>query len=313
MNDSHQFLDPKVVDRLARLEVKARLIVEGFLQGAHRSPYRGASVEFAQHREYSPGDDLRHLDWKVFGRSDRYYVKQYEEETNLRCVLALDISGSMNFPEILSERGPDEHLVTRYRYGTLVAAAMSLLLLRQRDAAGLALFDTQIRKFVEPQNNPAHLTNLLDALQAGVGTNESKTSLLPVLSELAERLRRRSMVVLISDFFAPVEDTLKGLARLRGRKHDVLVFHLLSPEELQFEFTRHTLYKFVGLEGAGQLTVDPRAVRADYMAAMETFLRDLSRGCLKDQIDYQRVDTSTSLEVPLTKVLAHRMRRAARR
>jgi uncharacterized protein (DUF58 family) len=316
MKDYRQYLDPRVVDKLGRLEVKARLIVEGFLQGAHRSPHRGASVEFAEHREYSPGDDLRHLDWKVYGRTDRFYIKQFEEETNLRCVLALDASGSMRFPEILSRRKEktDEYAgINRYRYGTLIAAAMSFLLLRQRDAAGLALFDQQIRQFVEPQNNPAHLGNILQGLEDGCGGAEKKTSLAGVLGELAERISRRSLIVVISDFFAPVRETLAGLARLRSRNHDVLLFHLLSPEERNFEFKRHSLYRFVGLEESGELTVDPRAVRSEYQRAMDDFCRSLRRGCLKERVDYHLVDTDTSLEVPLQTVLSRRARRTTRR
>jgi uncharacterized protein (DUF58 family) len=315
MQDYRQYLDPKVVDKLGRLQLKARLIVEGFLQGAHQSPYRGVSVEFAEHREYSPGDDLRHLDWKVFGRTDRYFVKQFEEETNLRCLVALDISGSMNFPAELSRdlKQSTDVGVSRFRYGSLLAAALAFLLLRQRDAAGLALFDSQVRTMVEPRNNPAHLDTVLQALESGCGAAENKTSLLPVLSDLTERLGRRSMVVLISDFFGPTKETLAGLRRLRSRNHDVLIFHLLTPEERHFEFKRNTMYRFVGLEESGQLTVDPRALRSEYLQAMEEFLRDLRRACLKERIDYHLVNTDTSLEVPLTTVLAHRARRAARR
>ncbi|MBM4015372.1 MAG: DUF58 domain-containing protein [Planctomycetes bacterium] len=305
MADSRRYLDPRVVDRLGRLEVKARLIVEGFLQGSHRSPYRGASVEFAEHREYVPGDDLRHLDWKVFGRNDRYYVKQYEEETNLRCLIALDTSGSMRFPE-----GYD---TTRWQYGTLVAAALSHLLIKQRDAAGIALFDTQVHHYVEPHTSPAHLQSLFATLDTGARPAETKTSLLPVLGDLADRVHRRSLIVVISDFFAPVADTLKGLARLRKRKHDVLLLQLLMPEELTFEFSRNTLYKFVGLEGSGELIVDPRAMRAEYLAAMDGFRKELRRGCLKEQVDFESIDTGTSLDIPLSAILARRARKELRR
>jgi uncharacterized protein (DUF58 family) len=305
MQDSRRYLDPKVVDRLGRLEVKARLIVEGFLQGSHESPYHGASVEFAEHREYVPGDDLRHLDWKVFGRSDRYYVKQYQEETNLRCLIALDTSGSMRFPEGFT--------TTRYQYGTLLAAALSLLLLRQRDAAGVALFDTHVHHFVEPLSSPARLQSILQTLETGTHPAETRTSLLPVLSDLAERTHRRSMIILISDFFAPIDETIKGLARLRSRKHDVLLLQLLTTEELTFEFARNTQYKFVGLEGAGELLVDPRAMKKEYLDALGSFRRDLRRACLKEQIDFESIDTSVTLDVPLTAILSRRARKAARR
>jgi uncharacterized protein (DUF58 family) len=298
-------LDPKVVDRLGRLEVKARLIVEGFLQGAHKSPYRGVSVEFAEHREYVPGDELRHLDWKVFGRSDRYYVKQYQEETNLRCLIALDTSGSMRFPE-----GFD---TTRYQYGTLLAAALSLLLLRQRDAAGVALFDSQVHHFVEPQSSPAQLNSIIQTLETGARAPETKTSLLPVLSDLAERTHRRSLIVLVSDFFAPVEETIKGLARLRSRKHDVLLLQLLTPEELTFEFARNTQYKFIGLEESGQLLIDPRAMKKEYLEALGSFRQDLRRGCFRERIDFESIDTSVTLDKPLTAILSRRARRQQRR
>jgi uncharacterized protein (DUF58 family) len=298
-------LDPRVVDRLGRLEVKARLIVEGFLQGSHRSPYRGASVEFAEHREYVPGDDLRHLDWKVHGRNDRYYVKQYEEETNLRCLIAIDTSGSMRFPE-----GYD---TTRWQYGTLVAAALAHLLIRQRDAAGIALFDHQVHHYVEPHTSPAHLQSLFATLDTGARPPETKTSLLPVLGDLAERVHRRSLIVVISDFFAPVAETLKGIARLRKRKHDVLLLQLLMPEELNFEFSRNTLYKFVGLEGMGELIVDPRAMKAEYLAAMDAFRRELRRGCLKERVDFESIDTGTSLDIPLSAILSRRARKELRR
>jgi uncharacterized protein (DUF58 family) len=305
MQDSRRFLDPKVVDRLGRLEVKARLIVEGFLQGAHKSPYRGVSVEFAEHREYVAGDDLRHLDWKVYGRSDRYYIKQYQEETNLRCLIALDTSGSMRFPE-----GFD---TTRYQYGTLLAAALSLLLLRQRDAAGVALFDSNVHRFVEPLSSPAQLSSIIQTLETGARAPETKTSLMPVLSDLAERTHRRSLIVLISDFFAPVEETIKGLARLRSRKHDVLLLQLLTPEELTFEFARNTQYKFVGLEQSGQLLVDPRAMKKEYLEALASFRQELRRGCFRERIDFESIDTSVSLDKPLTAILTRRARRLSRR
>jgi uncharacterized protein (DUF58 family) len=262
-------------------------------------------VEFAEHREYVPGADLRHLDWKVYGRNDRYYVKQYEEETDLRCLIALDTSGSMRFPE-----GFD---VTRWQYGTLLAAALSHLLVRQRDAAGLALFDTQVHHFLEPHASPGHLQSLFKTLDSGARPPETKTSLLPVLGDLAERMHKRGLIVVISDFFAPVEETLRGLARLRKRKHDVLLLQLLMPEELTFEFSRNTLYKFVGLEGTGELVVDPRAMKAEYLGAMEQFRRELRRGCLKERVDFESIDTSTSLDVPLTAILSRRARKAARR
>ena len=305
MQDSRRFLDPKVVDRLGRLEVKARLIVEGFLQGAHKSPYRGVSVEFAEHREYVAGDDLRHLDWKVYGRSDRYYIKQYQEETNLRCLIALDTSGSMRFPE-----GFD---TTRYQYGTLLAAALSLLLLRQRDAAGVALFDSNVHRFVEPLSSPAQLSSIIKTLETGARAPETKTSLMPVLSDLAERTHRRSLIVLISDFFAPVEETIKGLARLRSRKHDVLLLQLLTPEELTFEFARNTQYKFVGLEESGELLVDPRAMKREYLDALASFRQELRRGCFRERIDFESIDTSVSLDKPLTAILSRRARRLSRR
>src|SRR5262245_2416507 len=245
----------------------------------------------------------------LFGACSRlsavFFFSSRRRHTRCLSDWSSDVCSSDLFPE-----GFD---TTRYQYGTLLAAALSLLLLRQRDAAGVALFDSQVHRFVEPLSSPAQLSSIIQTLETGARAPETKTSLMPVLSDLAERTHRRSLIVLISDFFAPVEETLKGLARLRSRKHDVLLLQLLTPEELTFEFARNTQYKFVGLEAAGELIVDPRAMKKEYLDALETFRRELKRGCLKEKIDFESIDTSVSLDVPLTAILARRARKAARR
>ncbi|MFO0985333.1 MAG: DUF58 domain-containing protein [Planctomycetota bacterium] len=303
MENYRQYLDPKVVDKISRLELKARLIVEGFVQGLHRSPYHGVSVEFAEHREYTPGDDLRHLDWKVFGKSDRFYIKRYEEETNLECVIVLDCSESMTYS------GRAAGGISKFQYGRLICAALTFLILRQRDSAGLALFDTQLTRYLPPRTNPAHLAAIVKALEADPGPQ--KTDLGLVLTSLAERIKHRGLVFLISDFFDEPERILAGLSRLKQKKNDVALLHVVDQDETEFPFDR--LYRFEGMEGYPDLTVDARALRQAYMEAFQEFETRLRRGCAADRIDYVRMTTDQSLDVALSAYLANRARRMQRR
>lgn len=294
MENSLKYLDPKVLNKIARLELRARLVVEGFLSGRHRSPYHGVSVEFAEHREYVPGDDLRHMDWKVFGKTDRHYIKRYEEETSLTCHLVVDGSQSMLYA---GEGG-----VSKYDYAATAAASLAYLILRQQDFAGLAVFDEKIRSFVPPSNNPAHLKTLANELSE----TESlpKTDLGMVLSEIATRIRQRGMVVLISDLFDKPENILKGLKKMRAKEMDIVVFHLLDEEEITFPFQR--MYRFLGMEEMLALTADPRSLQAAYLQIFDEFTDTMRRGCLSQGIDYQLVNTSHLLDVVLTAFLAHR-------
>ena len=290
-----RFLDPAVIARLGTLELKARTIVEGFLSGLHRSPFKGFSVEFAEYRQYLPGDDLSSIDWKVYARSDRYYVKKFEEETNLDCHLLLDVSASMGY----GSRG-----VTKMQYGSMLAASLAYLMNRQRDAVGLTAFDEAIVSMLPPSARSGHLRSLLvtlDRLTLGSKTDVSKP-----LHLLADGIIRRGMVVVISDLLDEPERVVDGLRHFRFRGTDVIVFHLLDPDELTFPFERAA--RFRDMEIGDELMAVPAVVRADYLKELErtidTYKRDLSSA----GIDYRLIDTSEPLEFALMSYLSSRSR-----
>ena len=286
-------VDRRTIGRLSRLQLHARLAVEGFYSGIHKSPYHGFNVEFAEYREYAPGDDLRHLDWRVLARTDRLFIKQFEAETNLSCYLILDSSGSMDFG---SNGG------TRLDYGASLAAALALLMLRQGDQVGLTIFDSSVRRFIPPRGNARHFGAIIDALEAvkpGKDTNISD-----VLHEIAERLRRRSLVILISDCFDDTEGILKGLQHFRHQRHEVIVLHLLDDAELEFPFDRVTLFE--GMERGEQLVADPRVVAEGYRRRFREYLAALRQGCTEKNIDYQRMLLSEPFDRALTAYLARR-------
>jgi len=298
---SKRFLRPEEISRIARLEVRARQIVEGFLSGLHRSPYFGQSVEFLQHREYVPGDDIRRVDWKVWSKTDKYYVKLYEEDTNLRTTILLDASESMQF---------GSGALTKYEYACTLTAALTYLLLRQQDAVGLVTFDDQIRSRVPPRSKRNHLYSILEALDSQ--QPQRKTDLYGVLREVAEEQAQKGMVVLVSDLFVDRDNLFRGLRLLRHRGHDVLVFHVMDDYELDFPFSGTT--KFVGLEEAGELVCDPRALRDGYLEAVQQFLDDLRVRCAKNVIDFQTIRTSEHLDAALSTFLSrrHGMKRSRR-
>ncbi|MBI4605016.1 MAG: DUF58 domain-containing protein [Planctomycetes bacterium] len=300
-SDPRKYLDPKVLSRIGRLEVKARLIVEGFISGLHKSPYHGFSVEFAEHREYVPGDDIRHVDWKVFGRSDRYYIKQYEEETNLRAYLLLDVSRSMAYPDPPRPAGPD-HPATKFEYGAYVAAGLSHLLLRQQDAVGLALFDDRVRTFVTPSSSPSHIQTILGEIE-GSALRE-KTDLGSIFHELADRVKKKGLIVIVSDLFDDIERIQRGLRHLRFKGHDVIVFQVLDRDELTFPFRRTTLFE--GLEGHPELLANPQSLRDAYLEELNAFLGEVRKVCRDSRIDYVRLDSLEPLDVALSAYLAKR-------
>ena len=290
-----RFLDPKTLTKISRLDIIARLVVEGFVTGLHRSPYHGFSVEFAEHREYVPGDDIKHIDWKVYGRSDRYYIKQYEEETNLTATILVDGSESMKYR--YGNEGP-----SKLEYASYIAASLAYLILRQRDAAGLVTFDEEIRTYVPPGSSPSHRNLLIEAL-----TNidpKKRTSLGPVLHTMADRLSRKGLVILISDLLDEPAKILSGLRHFRHRRNEVIVFHVLDQAERTFPFAGMT--RFVGLEAAGEVMADPGALRAAYTEELERYLGELRHGCRQDRVDYVLLDTSIPLDVALTSYLATR-------
>jgi uncharacterized protein (DUF58 family) len=296
MEDYRKYLDPKTLNKIAGLDLKARLIVEGFVSGLHKSPYHGFSVEFAEHREYVPGDDIRHIDWKVFGRSDRYYIKQYEEETNLVSYVLLDVSESMRY----SGNG-----MTKLDYGCHIAAALSYLVIQQQDSAGMVLFDDEVQAFMPASSNPSNLKEMLQKL-AEIEARQ-KTDIGRVFHEIAERLGKKGLVVVISDLFDDPVRILAGLRHLRHRGHDVIVFHVLDHDEVTFPLERITMFE--GLEDGPRVIADPRALRQGYLDEMNAFRRQVRRGCLGDRVDFVEMDTSTRLDVALSSYLARRMAR----
>jgi uncharacterized protein (DUF58 family) len=291
-------IDPKIINSVARLDLRARLVVEGYVSGVHRSPYKGFSVEFAEHREYAPGDDLRYLDWKVFGKTDRYYIKQYEEETNLLCHLVLDTSESMDFGT--HEAGG--RVVRKFDYAMTIAAALAYLIIGQHDAAGLTTFDEKVRRTLVPGSHAGHLRRIFEILEKT--QPGGKTSIGPVLTQVADTLRKRGLVVVISDLVGDVDEVLRGLRRLRSHRHDVVVFHVLDPSEIEFPFSQMTLFE--GLEEFPDLLADPKSLRQTYLAHLADFRQRLRAGCLGERIDVVEMNTRTPLDVALTSYLAHR-------
>ena len=296
------YLDPRVLDKVARLELRARLVVEGFVTGMHKSPYRGFSVEFAQHREYVPGDDLRHLDWKIYGKSDRYVIKQYEEETNLRAHLFLDQSESMNY-------GSDGTL-SKFDYSATACASLAYMIQQQADAVGLTLFDEAVAKQVTPSNTRQSLGHLFAGLE-GAKTREQKTKIGTVLHELAGQLKQRGMVMIFSDLFDEPKEVIQGLREIRSRGHDVIVFHVMDHDELEFPFERMTMFE--GMEQLPELLCDPKSLRDAYLAEVNGFAEEIRKGCLAQRIDYVRVDTTNPLDVVLTSYLSARSARSKRK
>ena len=291
-----RFLDPAVIARLGTLELKARTIVEGFLSGLHRSPFRGFSVEFAEYRQYIAGDDPSSIDWKVYARSDRYYVKKFEEETNLNCYLLLDVSASMGYGR---RGGP-----TKMEYAQMLAASLAYLMNRQRDAIALTAFDESIVQMLPPSARPGHLRSVLvtlDRLQLGQRTDVSKP-----LHVLADAVKKRGMVVLISDLLDDPERIVDGLRHFRFRGTDVVVFHIMDPDELTFPFERAS--KFRDMEIGEELMAVPSVVRSAYLAELERVLDTFKRELRSTGVDYQILDTSQPLEFALMSYLSSRSR-----
>jgi uncharacterized protein (DUF58 family) len=306
-DDSRRFLDPSLVARFKSMEMKARLIVEGFITGLHKSPYHGFSVEFAEHRPYGPGDELRHLDWKVLAKTDRPYVKQYEEETNLRHYVVLDTSPSMRYRR--------EAALTKLEYGTYLSAALHYLMLKQRDATGLMAFDERVHTILRPRSRPDYLRLLHLELEKIVRSDAGaeRTNAAAVLNEVAERIARRSLVVLITDLFENVgehEAMLKALRHLRHRGHEVLVFHVLeSATERQFDFPDVPML-FEDAETGETLTLQPAQLKENYREAVRLFSEQMRRRCLEDHIDFVELDTGEPYDTALLAYLNKRRRLA---
>jgi len=289
-----------VLARLAGLRLRVRATVEGVLTGLHRSPHHGQSVEFSEHKEYAPGDELRHVDWKVFGKSDKYYVKRFEQETNLRAWLVVDSSGSMGY------RGQDDRL-TKLEYACTLAGTLAHLLVRQQDAVGLAVFSGEVTGALAPRAEPSQASavlEVLESLEAGGGT-----SLASAVRFLAERARRRSAIVVLSDLLDRDEKVLRLVADLRRRRHEVALFHLLDPAEIEFPFDDPTL--FLSMEDDRSVEARGQDVRKGYLELLAAWLEEVRRTCGENDVDYVRVRTDQPLDEVLLPFLARRERSAA--
>jgi uncharacterized protein (DUF58 family) len=293
--EKQKLLDPQMLAKLHGLHLRARQIVEGYISGVHRSPFHGFSVEFAEHREYAAGDDLRYLDWKVFGRTDKFYLKQFEEETNLICNLLLDTSESMSYKSDLAA-------MSKLDYAKCAAAALAYLILNQQDSVGLVAFDEEIRASVRPSGNPSHLKELLQVMETAVGSRKTSTG--PIFHDLAERLKKRGIVVILSDLFDNIETMMAGLKHFRHRRHEVIIMHVLDPAEMDFPFQQTMLFR--GLEQLPEALVEPKAIRTAYLVEFNNFIRSVKKGCRRLGIDYVPLRTDQSLEVLLSSYLASR-------
>jgi len=290
-----RYFDPAGLARLGNMELVARQVVEGFLTGRHRSPFHGFSVEYLDHRAYAPGDELRGLDWKILARTDKYYIKLFEDETNLRAHILLDCSRSMGFKS---------GAISKLEYGSYLAAALGHLMLRQNDAVGLVTFDQQVRAFLTPQARPTQFRRILDELETTTARNE--TDLGAILHEVAERIRRRGLVIVISDLLDDPEKIADGLQHFRHDRHEVIVFHVLDDAELNFPFERLTRFK--DMEGTGFVVANPQNLRQHYLERLRAFTDQLQAICFDRKIGYVRANTSQPYDVLLAEYLEKRAR-----
>lgn len=275
------------------MELVAKFVVEGFIAGLHKSPYHGFSVEFSQYRPYMPGDDLKYIDWKVFARTDRYYIKQFEEETNLSCYILLDLSSSM----LYSSAG-----ISKLEYGCFLAASLAYFMSKQRDAIGFVSFADSISDFFPPKTNPAHLHAILIALE-NLKTGK-RTDLSVPIHQIAERLKKRGLIILISDLLDDINLTMNALKHLRYEEHEVIIFQILDRQELNFDFNRST--RFVDMETDREIPTSPKAIRKDYLSRLKAFTDEYKLGCSNEGMDYNIFDTSTPLDFGLMSYLAKR-------
>lgn len=288
------YFDPKVLAGISNLYLRARWVVEGMMSGVHRSRAKGFSVEFEEHREYSPGDEIRRIDWKALGKFDRYFIKEYEDETNLRAYLCLDSSASMDY----ASDG-----ITKFDYGCTLAASLAYLILKQQDAAGLVTFSNRIESFIPPRAKRDYLTQILRALESRGPSGETNVG--KILEEVAAQIKRRGLVVLVSDLLDEPEQILKSLRLFRFKGNDVIVFHLLDPAELELPFDGNILFE--DLEAPNlRVFADPRVIRKTYQQVVQEFVNEMRKQCHDSAIDYQLISTATPLDQALTSYLSWR-------
>jgi uncharacterized protein (DUF58 family) len=293
-----EFLTPADLQKISNLQVLARLVVEGFCTGLHRSPHKGFSVEFKQHRQYVPGDEIRHLDWRIFGKTDRFYIREYEEETNLRCTMLLDASGSMNYG---SPQGR-----SKFIYAQRLAACLAYLMLGQQDSVGLVTFDTKVRRYIPPRAQTSHLKVLINELEATKPGAE--TELAQVFHDLVPRLHRRGLIIILSDCFGDVQNLLSSLAHMRHARHEIVIFQIWDRTELEFDFRQWTRFDCLEVDGKKYL-VDPNHLRGAYLENLEKYRAELKQGCGRHRIDLVPMVTDQPYAEALAQYLTLRMRR----
>ena len=294
VQDFKNYLHPSFISKLNSLELKARLVVEGFMVGLHKSPYHGFSVEFSEHRAYMQGDNLKDVDWKVFGKTEKYFIKQYEEETNLRSYIFLDTSNSMAYSS--------EKNISKLNYSITLAAALSYLMIHQQDAVGLTLYSEKINKFLPPKSSRAYLQEILKCLINVIPSEKTNTA--ESLSEGAEKLKRRGLVVIISDFFDDINSVLKALKHFSYKKNEVIVFQILDPMEKTFAFGKDAIFK--DLETGDELTTQPYQIQKAYREAMNEFTNKIKSECLNSNIDYNLIETSDPYDKALLRYIQKR-------
>jgi uncharacterized protein (DUF58 family) len=290
-------LDPRALAKLSRMELVAKQVMDGFVQGMHRSPHIGFALDFAQHRQYVPGDDIKRIDWRVFAKADRYYIKQYEVTTNLRAHIVLDCSGSMAY------QGASDPL-SKFRYAQFITACLSYLVLHQQDSVGLFTFDNKVREFLPPRSAATHLMRILRTLDATVPGQESGIS--PILHEVAERVNRRGLVIIISDLFDKLDHLTEALHHMRHRRHEVLLLQVMANDELTFPFRKWSLFE--NLEKSGdRIKLDPAVMRSAYLENVARHLKGVRELCGKLAISHVLLNTSEPFDTALTNYLAARM------
>jgi uncharacterized protein (DUF58 family) len=319
-SDYRKYLDPNVISKLSNIELKAKFVVEGFIAGLHKSPYHGFSVEFAEHRQYMPGDDLKYLDWKVLGRTDRYYIKQYEEETNLKSYLILDASRSMSFKsdenklnvlspfkkffkgkEKLTPTGNTKS-ISKLEYATYLAASISVLMNFQKDAAGLVIYDEKVNTFIPPKATSQNLKLILNSLSHVEGAGKTNTA--SALNSIAERIKRRGLVIIFSDLFDDQQAVINSLKHFRYKKNEVIVFQILDALEMSFAIDSPTIFK--DMETNKEMLSQPISVMQSYKEAVQKFLDNYKRACRMDNIDYVLLSTQTPFDTALLEYLNKR-------
>ena len=296
LSDYRTYLNPSTISKLNSLELKARMVVEGFMVGLHKSPYHGFSVEFSQHRPYMQGDDLKNVDWKVFGKTERYFIKQYEEETNLKSHIILDTSRSMEY------KSGDN--ISKLNYSVILAAALTYLMIKQQDAVGLALYSEKINKLLPPKSSRTYLQEILKQLSSLTAADKTNTA--SSLSEIAQKIQRRGLVIIISDFFDDVETVIKSLKSFSYKKNEVIVFQILDPLERSFSFGKDAIFK--DMETLEEITTQPFQIQKAYRESMEEFTGKIKRECLNANFDYNLIDTSMPFDTALYTYIQKRSR-----